>query len=72
VRGLGTQDPGGQRAQLRRQVLLRQALERPGRHVAHRHAGGHLDDRGQVAARRAGEHLDLDPELGERVEVSTT
>jgi hypothetical protein len=29
VHGLGAQHPGGQSAQLRRQVLLRQALERP-------------------------------------------
>jgi hypothetical protein len=36
VRGLGAQHPGGQRAQLRGQVVLAQPLERSGREVAHR------------------------------------
>ena len=39
VRRLGAQHPGRERAQLRRQVVLVQALEGPGHHVAHQHAG---------------------------------
>ena len=63
--GLRAQDAAGQRAQLGGQVLLGQALERPGHDVPDEDAGSQLDGRRQVAARGAGEDLDLGAERGE-------
>jgi hypothetical protein len=65
VHGLGAQHAGGQRAQLGRQVVLAQPLERACREVADRHAGRELDDGREVAARGPGEHLDLDAQVGQ-------
>jgi hypothetical protein len=65
VRGLDPQDAGGQGAQLGRQVLLGQPLERTGGDVAHGDARRELDDGRQVAAGGAGEDLHLDAEGGQ-------
>jgi hypothetical protein len=65
VRGFGAEHPGGQRAQLRGQVLLGQALERPSRDVPDGDARGQLHDGRQLAAGGAGEDLHLDTQGGE-------
>ena len=62
---LGPQDAVGERAQVGGQVLLRQVLERSGDHMPDQYPGGHLDAGGQVTGGGPGEHLDLDPGLGE-------
>ncbi len=62
---LGAQHPVGEGAELGREVLLEQALVRPGGDVPDEHTGGELDGRRVVRADRPGEHLDLDVELGE-------
>ena len=64
VGGLGAQHPGRERAQLRRQVMLVETLERAGDHVAHQHAGRHPHRRRVGRRRRAGEDLDLDAAAG--------
>ena len=63
--GLLAQHGGGEGAQLGGQLLLAQALERPGADVPHRDAGGHLDHRREVAGGGAGEDVDLDAAGGE-------
>ncbi len=64
VRGLGAQHARGERAQLGGQVVLVQALERPGHDVADQHAGRDLHDGLIGRRRRAGEDLHLDAAAG--------
>jgi hypothetical protein len=65
VGSLCPQHAGRERAQLSRQVVLVQAFERPGRHVAHQHTGRHPRD-GRIGGRRGpGEDLHLDTSAGE-------
>lgn len=60
VAGLGAQHPGGERAQLGRQVVFVQALERAGDHVAHRHPRRDGDHRCVRRAGGPGEDVDRD------------
>ena len=57
---LGPHHPGRERAQLAGQLLLVQALERPGHDVPDQHAGCQLGDRRLIRRRRPGEDLHLD------------
>ena len=57
--------PGGEGAQLRRQVLLGQALEGPRGHVPDGDAGGQLDGRRQVRAGGPGDQVDLHAQGGQ-------
>ena len=57
--------PGGERAELARQVVLREALVRPRRDVPHRHARDQLDDRRDRPGRRPGEDVDLEAPRGQ-------
>ena len=65
VLGLLAEHGGGEGAELGGQLLLAQALEGSGADVPHRHAGGHLDDRREVAGGGAGEDVDGDAAGGE-------
>ena len=65
VGGLGAQHPGRERAQLGGQVVFVQALERPGHHVAHQHAGGHPLHRRIGGRGGPGEDLHLDAPPGQ-------
>src|SRR5439155_1612620 len=60
---LGPQHAGGEGAELARQVLLGQALERPGDDVPDGHARCQLDHGRQLAGGGPGEDLDLDAGL---------
>jgi hypothetical protein len=62
---LGAQHASGERAQLGRQVLLGETLERPGDDVPHQNPGGHLDDGWLVPAGGPREDFNLDPGLGQ-------
>ncbi len=65
VGGFGPQHAGRERAQLRRQVVFVQPLERAGHHVAHQHPGRHPRD-GRIGGRRGpGEDLHLDTAAGQ-------
>jgi len=61
----GAQDGAGERAQLRRELVLRQALVRAGGNVADHHAGQQLDAGRQRGRGRPGEHVDLDAQSGQ-------
>ena len=64
VVGFRTQDAGGEGAQLGRQIVLVQSLERSRHHIAHQNPGCERYDRWIRRGRRPGEDLDFDAALG--------